>query len=316
MSRGTDTSADSADDSESRPTTWRSRLGWGARAERDDARSERDALREELARAHEERDALRDELSRERADGRRAEIERDASLLRATNAVGKEVSELHRLEKATSRQVRLLHRELMTDIQALQQLLTRYSPEARLPPVGGWALSPSGLLALVDAIETKGATMVVECGSGTSTLWIGYALKRLGRGRVVSLDHLPEYAGKTRAVVAAHGLDDFVDVRLAPLSLRQTPRGAFPWYSFDPADLSDPIDALVVDGPPQSTGHHARYPALPLLADSLAAGAIIVADDADRPDETEMLEFWLEEEPRLRRTESVGFGIEVLTFGD
>ncbi|MGK3953419.1 class I SAM-dependent methyltransferase [Microbacterium sp. I2] len=314
MSRGNDHSSSPAERAEAGTAARSSRLGWGARAERDQARSERDALREELARTQVERDALKEQLDSERADRTRARNEHDVSLLRAIDAVKKEMREIHQLERATNRQVRLLHRELMTDIQALQQLLTRYSPEARLPPVGGWALSPSGILALVDTIEAKGATTVVECGSGTSTLWIGYALKRLGRGRVVSLEHLPEYADKTRAVVAAHGLEDFVEVRLAPLSLRQTPRGEFSWYAFDPADLTEPIDVLVVDGPPQSTGKHARYPALPAFAASLAEDAIIVADDTDRSDEAEMLEFWLEEEPRLRHIESLGFGIEILTF--
>jgi predicted O-methyltransferase YrrM len=202
----------------------------------------------------------------------------------------------------------------MTDIQALQQLMSRYAPEARLPPVAGWALSPAGLLALTDIIEKRGARSVVECGSGTSTLWIAYALKRLGRGHLIALDHLSEYASKTRAVVAAHGLSDFVEVRDAPLVPRDTVRGEFSWYSFDAADLRQPVDVLLIDGPPGTTGKHARYPALSVFVDHLAPGAIIVADDVDRRDEREMLEFWLREEPRLRRQESPGAGVEVLEF--
>ena len=227
-----------------------------------------------------------------------------------------EACELDRIERAIERRVGLLHSELLTDIQALQQLLYLYSPQARLPPLAGWALSPSGLLALADTIHSSGARTIVECGSGTSTLWMGYALKKRGHGRVIALEHLTEYAAKTRGIVAAHGLTDFIDVRLAPLAPRPTPRGDFLWYNFDPAELDLPVELLVVDGPPQSTGRHARYPALSVFASSLARGAVIMADDTHRRDEREMVDMWLEEEPRLRRRESPGPGIEVLVFDE
>lgn len=313
----------------------------GAEAQRDLARedlrniqSTYDALRDEVisaraegAAAHEsllsllreqettllrEQETTRRTLERSHGEAEEARSERDTQLLASAVDMAREIREMRALEVAMDRRIRFLHRELITDLQAMHQLLDRYRPEARLPAVAGWALSPSGLLALVDLIETRNAVSVVECGSGTSTLWIGYALKRLGRGRVTAIDHLPEYADRTRAIVAAHGLSEFVDVRLAPLSPRQTPRGEFPWYSFHPADVIAPIDVLLVDGPPQSTGRHARYPALPLLLEHLAPRAAIVVDDADRHDETEMLGYWTEEVPRLRRIETAGPGIEVL----
>ncbi|MCH6231721.1 class I SAM-dependent methyltransferase [Microbacterium sp. CFH 31415] len=318
--------------------SWRARLPWearlrearaerdaarralkSARAKRDDAshalvmaRAERDAAHRALAEMRAERDVAREELRSMQADGDRAREERDMHLQASLDALIGESRAIHSLEKTMDRRLRFLHRELLTDIQALDQLLSRYSPKARLPAVAGWALSPAGLLALVDLIETSGAQTIVECGSGTSTLWIGYALKKLGRGRLIALEHLPEYAQKTRALISAHRLTDFVDVRLAPLSPLQTPRGEFSWYSFDSAELTEPIDVLLVDGPPGTTGPHARYPALPLLVDRLAPGALIVADDVDRRDESEILEYWLEEVPRLRRVESPGLGIEVL----
>ena len=56
----------------------------------------------------------------------------------------------------------------------------------------------------------------------------------------------------------------------------------------------DPIDLLVVDGPPaHAVGHGlARYPALPALEDRLAPGATVVLDDAERPGEQEVLRRW------------------------
>ena len=56
----------------------------------------------------------------------------------------------------------------------------------------------------------------------------------------------------------------------------------------------DPIDLLVVDGPPAHAASHglARYPALPLLADRLAPGGTVVPDDAERPGQQEVLRRW------------------------
>ena len=135
--------------------------------------------------------------------------------------------------------------------------------------------------------------LVLECGSGTSTLWTAYALRRNGSGRVVALDHDAEYADATADVIAEHGLEQWAHVRHAPLAPTDTPRGSMPWYSTDLTDLAG-IELLVVDGPPQATGELARYPALPLLADRLAPKARILFDDAHRPDEVAVLEAWRE----------------------
>lgn len=240
-----------------------------------------------------------------------------ASELRASdevNRLSEQMESIARRQRGADRHMRFMPRELLTDIQALIQLIGRYEPEARLPAVAGWALSPAGLLALAELIITCDARTVVECGSGTSTIWMGYALKRLGRGRLIALDHLPEYADKTRRSVAAHGLQDFVDVRIAPLAALTTVRGEFSWYSLDALQDIESIEVLLVDGPPGATGPHARYPALGAVVEKLAQGAMIVVDDVDRTDEQEMVNYWLAEEPGLSRVESPGHGIEVLQF--
>jgi len=289
------------------PFSWLERTRRTA-ADRDHARSERDAAQRALKAARAERDAAREALAAAEAEA----TERGAQLEMLVEPLLAQTGQAIRLAKDTNTRVRLLHRELLTDIQALSQLLNRYSPEARLPPIAGWALSPVGLLALTDAIEARRARTVVECGSGTSTLWIAYALKRLGQGKVIAVEHLSEYADKTRGFIEAHGLNDFVEVRQVPLVARETPRGELLWYGIDPTSLPEPIDVLLVDGPPGSTGRHARYPALSVLRDRLAPNAVIVVDDTERADEREILEQWMQDEPRLRPVESPGPGIEVL----
>ena len=233
----------------------------------------------------------------EKAMDKATEMARDQVIREVTHNVAGQISELHG--------------SLLNDLQALEQLIARYEPTATLPLVGGWAMSPTGLIWLVDQIERARPSLVVECGSGTSTLWMSLALRRAGTGRLVALEHVEEYAQQTRQLLERHGVADWAEVRHAPLTATDTPRGSFPWYELDSATLTG-IDLLLVDGPPGSTGRHARYPALHVLAGSLAPGATIVVDDSERADESKILDFWLAEDERLRRDRRVAPGVDVL----
>ncbi|MBB5788443.1 class I SAM-dependent methyltransferase [Jiangella mangrovi] len=179
--------------------------------------------------------------------------------------------------------------------EALIQLYERVQPRAAMPSSGGWALDPTGVLTLLEVVRQRRPELVVELGSGTSTLWLGYVLQQLGSGRVVAMDHEERFAELTRAHVAAHGLGDVVEVRVAGLTDPGLPEHETFWYDHAAmADLRD-IDLLVVDGPPKATGPMARYPAVPKLADQLRDNAVVALDDATRPDEREVWHRWCKE---------------------
>lgn len=161
-------------------------------------------------------------------------------------------------------------------------------------------MDPVGLLWLTDYIEQGRPDLIIECGSGTSTLWMGFALRANGSGRLVALDHHASFARRTRDLIERHGLSEWVEVRHSPLRPVATPRGEFQWYGVDPEDFGA-IDLLVVDGPPATTGKHARYPALALLGGHLSPNGAIIADDVDRLEEKEMIELWLAEDTALHR---------------
>ncbi|PYF99404.1 Methyltransferase domain-containing protein [Georgenia satyanarayanai] len=188
-----------------------------------------------------------------------------------------------------------LDHEPVTEVQALLQLLRRVPDAPPLPDLGGWALSASTILAVWDVVQRDRPAQIVECGSGSSSVWLGYAARAAGAGRVVSLEHQADYARQTRAMLARHGLQDVVEVRHAPLTEVEVGGQTFRWY--DPVRVEDlhAVDMLLVDGPPKSTGPLARYPAVPLLGDRLVAGAGIVVDDAGRPDERAVVERWVKD---------------------
>jgi hypothetical protein len=188
----------------------------------------------------------------------------------------------------------MLRRDLQRDVSALFAL-NRLLPFAQVVPApGGWAATPDTLLALVGRIiGTPGPTTVVECGSGTSTVWMALALKQRGEGRMISLEHDPAFAKQTRARLAELGLDDVAEVRDAPIETVSIDSVDYSWYS--PGALSgiQDVSLLFVDGPPGALGRNARFPAGSMLGDRVVDGGWIVLDDIDREDERKVLERWL-----------------------
>ncbi|MFI6574974.1 O-methyltransferase [Nocardiopsis sp. NPDC050513] len=195
---------------------------------------------------------------------------------------------------------------------AWTELRENLDTAAFMPPLRGWAASPDVLRVLVRQIDLLRPDLVVEFGSGASSVWLGYALRRAGGGRLVAVEHDARYAELSRELVAAHGLDDVIEVRHAPLTEvesvevlvgDETVQTADRWYDASVLADLDGIGLVFVDGPPQATGRHARYPAVPAVLPHCTEDAVIVLDDADRPDERAIGDRWLAEHPGLQRTE-------------
>ena len=179
--------------------------------------------------------------------------------------------------------------------ESLLSVLATIRPSFPLPSTRDWSASPDLLNHLCTLVLSRRPALVVEAGSGVSTLTLAYCLKRLGRGRVISLDHDEAYAARTRALLQLHGVDDVARVVTAPLKPIALNGDTWLWYDQTALAECGEIDLLVIDGPPWTTQKLARYPALPLLYDRLAPGAIVILDDAARADERAVVARWREE---------------------
>ena len=168
-------------------------------------------------------------------------------------------------------------------------------PAMRVP--GAWRATPDFAQLLVQVIHEAEPATVVELGGGVSSLVVGYALEKVGRGETLSLDHEADYVRETSRLVQEHGLDRFVRVVHAPL--RTYSIDGEPWEWYDDAALQElhTIDMLIVDGPPAKTQPLARYPAFPLTLEKLSAHATIILDDGIRPDECQIVARWLKKFP-------------------
>ncbi len=205
--------------------------------------------------------------------------------------------------------------ESVKQVEAIFQLQAFLAPEKPMPLLGGWAMEPVSMLRVVTELVTRQPTLVLECGSGTSTLWIAQALKHIGKGCVVSLEHLKEHHAATASALAAADLADSVDLHLAPLRTYRISNEQFQWYDLKCLDLKpNSVDFLLIDGPPKSTGPLARYPAVPLLEKFLADHALIILDDAGRPDEIEEVNRWLKGYPAFREFGTIGERTKMFTY--
>lgn len=175
------------------------------------------------------------------------------------------------------------------------QILTRLQKELdlqdTLPPLRGWAASPDFLLEIFTHARSARPEKILECSSGASTIVLARAAQMNGHGHVISLEHDPVFSDRTRSDLARLNLADWATVIDAPLRPIQLDGKKWLWYQSDKIPDS-PIDLVVVDGPPELTGHMARYPAGPLLLPRLRPGGSVFVDDADRADERRIIREW------------------------
>ena len=167
-------------------------------------------------------------------------------------------------------------------LEAYVQLHSLIKFNAPLPATRGWVGSPDLLITLTHLVRTFKPKLIVELGSGVSTV----VMAKAGAKKIISFDGSEEFASGTRNLLAAHGVKG-VEVRatkLAPF------KGSSGWY--DPNSFKDikKIDLLVIDGPQGGEDSNARYPALEVLLSKLSPKAIVILDDANRPGERKLAE--------------------------
>jgi len=175
----------------------------------------------------------------------------------------------------------------------------------------GWPASSDFMLYLVRLIEERKYDLIIEFGSGTSTLAIAKTIKHIAhkhggihRPSFISFDHLEKYFSKTGIRLKSSGLNQHAELLLAPLnSYIASDKTRYQFYDcseillqFKQKQNSRLSVLVVVDGPPATTVKYARYPAGPIIAKIFADDEIdFLLDDASRQDEKVIAEKWTAE---------------------
>ena len=189
------------------------------------------------------------------------------------------LSALERAHRRSERAAARLQATQTSEIEAMLQLFRGDVLRAPVPSSQGETTRPADLLALRHLVEQKRPRLVLEFGGGASTIWMAYACERVG-GRLVSVDHDPVSAGRTRSMVAEHGLDRVAEVREAPL--RPFTVDGVDRVRYDIAAVDDlyGIDLLVLGDTPQGNVEDLLSAMMPRLESRLSATAAVFVHGA------------------------------------
>jgi predicted O-methyltransferase YrrM len=184
-------------------------------------------------------------------------------------------------------------RDSASQLQSVLDIRAAIGTGVPLPRFGSPAIEADCASVIVRHILEHHPGLIVEAGSGTSTVLAAACLKQIGSGKVVALEHLQQFAELGRRNLDALGLAEHGDVRYAPLEPQQCDGDSWDWFAADSQSFDRPIDLLFVDGPPSGKPvRQARFPALPLLAEHFNDETWVIVDDANRRDSRRMLERW------------------------
>ena len=164
--------------------------------------------------------------------------------------------------------------------------------------LGTWALGALTIDWLENRVARLHPSLVLEFGSGTSTLCLAqFMVDMHGNApvvRVVSIDQDESYAEQTRELLRRSGLDTYVRVLSSALQEQEIEGVLTTCYGF-PAGLSEILDGrkadfVLIDGPAAETG--ARFGTLPLARPYLSPFAAFVLDDGLRDGEIWIARQW------------------------
>ena len=181
-------------------------------------------------------------------------------------------------------------------MEAMQALYSIFQFNSPLPATRKMAASPDFLRLVVDTILSKQPKLVVELGSGISTILVGKALEKNGGGDLISIDNDEQYAELTRKKIDLEKLSNIAKVITAELKLHTINEQNYMWYeSTFLKEINQKIDLLIIDGPSRIINKNARYPAIPLLNNYFSDKIIILIDDGNRRDDSYTIKKWLDE---------------------
>jgi hypothetical protein len=213
------------------------------------------------------------------------------------------------LSKQITKQIAITTQQLEAH-QALQALIGDVAA-----PLHGWPISPDFALQLVRLIRDNDYHLIIEFGSGTSTLLGLRAIEKFGLHsapldpsleRLLTFEHLDTYHQKTTGLVSDCSNRALLNLCLSPLGQWADATGNYSYYS-GIAAIAESIHALsfafqshlkllvVIDGPPGATCHWARYPAIPIVLDAASGMDLSIdflLDDMIRTDEKEIAMAW------------------------
>ena len=183
--------------------------------------------------------------------------------------------------------------------QQIESLISLYSFlefKHPFPSMRGMAASPDFLKLIAENIIAAKPKIIVELGSGTSTLIAAKTLEKYAEGKIYSIENDAFFADQSRKAISEESLSNIANVLHAELKPITINGESYQWYDSEfITKIEEKIDLLIVDGPPRILNKNARYPALPQLKSQFTKNTIIIMDDANRKDDAATAAIWEKE---------------------
>jgi len=186
---------------------------------------------------------------------------------------------------------------LESRIQELQSHISLHSNinlNYPLPPSDGWHASPIFLHHIVSLINEVKPKLLIEAGSGNSTLISAYFLKCQKFGRLISLEHDMDYQKRTSDLLLLNDLDSIAKVEYSPITDHYIDNHPYQWYDISKLSNDELIDMMIIDGPPKMLVDDYLYPVLPLFYTRLSDKATILIYNGKRNTVERTINLWKE----------------------
>ena len=205
------------------------------------------------------------------------------------------------------------------------QIAARLTLDQLQQGVNDWRLAtafsapPELLLRAFRELATGRPRTLVELGAGASTLVLARIIHRQRLScRLVAVEHDSDYLAAIAQEVELEGLAEHVTLLHAPLEPLAIDGYDGLWYRREEIlKETSAVDVLIIDGPPKKHGADIRFPAVPIFANHLSPGALVLLDDARRGPERRSLDRWARMFPQAQVSfDPAGYGIGTIRWAD
>jgi hypothetical protein len=170
-----------------------------------------------------------------------------------------------------------------------------------------WNIGEKAFAAICDDARSLAPRMIVEFGSGPSTIRLAEAFPE---ARVLSIDHWQPQIERVCVLAERHGVAERIEVYERPL-IWQLHGGAL-YHSYAHGPLPAEVDVIAIDGPPRAITRRGREVCMYQAVASLRLGGrAYLDDDYRRSAERNTVRNWLTTYPDVFKTWVLPFDHQV-----
>ena len=199
------------------------------------------------------------------------------------------------------------HSKKADDIYAMEILQPLIIDLPYLPFNGG-SLRPLGIAYILNEIIMNQRKMVLEFGSGLSTVLMARLIKKNNLNvKIVTVEHNKQWATIIEGYLINEDLLGYVDIIQADLKEMETSLGKVNWYDYETVLKgveNKKFDLITVDGPPANGKkiRYSRFPAFIKMKDFFEEDFCLIVDDANRKGEQKIVKAIKKIRPDLHYT--------------